>query len=414
MLEIKTFGCRLNFFESEMIRKLLERLSESSDWCVFNSCSITGEAFRQLKQQIRKYAKENPEKKIFITGCSAQVEFDELSLMPEIFKIIDNKNKLNISAWTDDDKVWASLFDIKEIQQIPCKEQLPEKFLKHTKAFVQIQQGCNNFCTYCIVPYSRGRSVSFDKNLIFQQLKTFINNGYKELTITGVDIASYEGNNGENLTQLISDILDEFKDYDFRLRLSSIDPHYNDYDGLFKIMKNNKKLTPYLHLSLQSGDDKVLRAMNRKHRIVDLITLVEIGRAEVENIAYGADIILGFPVETDELFENTYNTISKLKIEHLHMFPYSPRKLTSAYVLGNPILRSVKRERINKLAQLNKEYLKIRMDNMLNKNIEILSEGKWGYTDNYFKVLLDDENSRGKIINKKLLKNINEEYFICD
>ncbi|MDR1691645.1 MAG: tRNA (N(6)-L-threonylcarbamoyladenosine(37)-C(2))-methylthiotransferase MtaB [Rickettsiales bacterium] len=428
MLDIKTFGCRLNFFESEVIRKFLAPLCQNKKWCVFNSCAITQEAYRQLKQQIRKYKRENEDAKVFVTGCSAQIEFEELSKMPEIFKVIDNKNKLDVNAYLNDERVVASDFGMKETQALPCKNQVPEKFVMHTKAFVQIQQGCNNFCTYCIVPYTRGRSVSFDKDLIFKQFQTFLNNGYKELTITGVDIASYgidnnrldsclRRNNACGLTGLLREILEKFKGYDFRIRLSSIDPAYSDFDGIFQLMKENKKLTPFLHLSMQSGDDVVLKSMNRKHTANDLHALINKGRKMVPNIAYGSDLICGFAGETDKLFENTYNVINELEIEHLHVFPYSVRPKTGASHLGDTVAKQIKKDRVNKILELNKNYLSKKMQNMLGQTREILSEGKWGYTDNYFKVLLDDEDSKGKIITKKLTtisKDGNEFHFITD
>jgi len=383
-----------------MIRTMLsQNCPDSKNWTIFHTCSITAEAERQVRQQIRKFHKTHPDRKVIITGCSSETSTQTYIKMPEVWKVISNKNKLKLDCYLSDNKDETIELSSKDKLPEPKKEVLPKIFYKHSKAFIQIQQGCNHFCTYCIVPFTRGRSYSFSQDLIFTQIQNALDAGYNEVNLTGVDVVDYKDKDGVDLTQLIKNILRKFKNLP-RLRLTSMDPYY-DCTELFQVMAHDKRLMPFLHLSMQNGDDTVLKKMNRRHRQSHLRKIINEGREIVPNLGFGADIITGFPEETDEEFENTYNLVKELQIPHLHIFPYSERPGTAAEKL-KPVPVPIRKERAKRLRELKDGIVENTMKSMIGQTVSILSEGKNGYTENYFKVEFDTEQENGKIITGKL------------
>lgn len=407
-LEFKTFGCRLNILETEKIRDLLVDVSDVDKMTIFHSCAITGEAERQLRQAVRKYHREHPDRKIILTGCASQLNPKKYDAMPEIAKVIGNTHKFNKDAYISSDSlVWSSLLGK---NKMPRENAEAQNFPAHTKAFIQIQQGCDHFCAYCIVPTTRGRSYNFPKSAILKDIKKYLDMGYKELTLTGADIASYKNplNEKEDLADLISEILKIPGDY--RIRLSSYDPAVSA-DSIFDLMARDKRLCPFLHLSMQSGQDDVLEKMRRRHTQKDIENLIKSGEKKVPDLLFGADIITGFPTETDAQFEETYQFVKRMKtLVHLHVFPYSPRAGTAAYAWkSDRASAKVRAKRLRELKLFNQEKT---FKSYLNKPLEVLSEGQNGYTGNYIKVVFDVLKPKGEMVTfvpKKITENNSEK-----
>lgn len=411
-IKVITFGCRLNIFESEIIKKRLSK-ANISNVIVLHTCAITAEAERQAKQQFRKILKENPSTPIIITGCSAQNSADYYKNQNNVLAVLGNKEKL-VQKYYDEisrnpDKapfvfVGDVLKNPPEQIEIKTKDEL-FTFDGKTKAFVQIQQGCNNRCSYCIVPFTRGKNQSFSETSILNQCKNFIKKGYKEIILTGVDISAYGSETkNQSLFNIVKKILDNFPTLQ-RLRLSSLDPA-KSYDQIFGLMKLDSRLMPHFHLSIQAGDDKVLSDMRRRHNRNDIITLCKKIRKANKNTAIGADIIVGFPDESEKEFNNTYNLIKKCKITHLHVFPYSVREGTKAASMKNQIPESIKKERSLKLRELGKKlkYKFIKKQKGKVQNILVENNNK-GYTENYiFVKILGNPIPSNTIVKAKIIK----------
>lgn len=412
-VKVITFGCRLNIFESEIIRKRVQKAGIKNA-IVVHTCAVTSEAERQAKQQIHKIIKENPDAKIILTGCSAQNSWQNYKDNQNIFAILGNKEKLSqqyyneLAMLTKKDAphiyVGEILANPPEMIEVQPKDDL-FKFDGKTKAFVQIQQGCNNRCTYCVVPFVRGKNQSFSEKSILNQCKTFIKEGYKEIILTGVDIAAYGSDTkNKSLFGLVKKILDTFPKLQ-RLRLSSIDPA-KSYDQILGLMKLDRRLMPHFHLSIQAGDDKVLNDMRRRHNREDIISLCKKIHRTNKNSAIGADIIVGFPGETEKEFENTYKLVKKCNITHLHVFPYSIRPGTVAAKMPNQINGNVKKERAKKLRELGDKLKYKFIKSQKGKKTTVLVENKnQGYTENYIFVNIEgDPIPNNTIVNVKITK----------
>ena len=412
LIKIITFGCRLNIFESEIIKKRAENAG-FSDVYILHTCAITAEAERQARQQVRKIIKENPKSKIIITGCSVQNSFDYYKDLKNVIGILGNREKL-VQKYYDDifkNKSKTPVIAVGEILKNP-PEQIEikggEKMFKFdgkTKAFVQIQQGCNNRCSYCIVPFIRGKNQSFSETSILNQVKGFLKQGYKEIIITGVDISAYGSETkNKSLFSIVKKILDTFPKLE-RLRLSSLDPA-KSYDQILGLMKLDKRLMPHFHLSLQAGDDKVLSDMRRRHNRDDIINLCKKIKKANKNSAIGADVIVGFPDESEKEFENTYKLIKKCKITHLHVFPYSIRNGTKASLMKNQIADNIKKERAKRLRELGEKlkYKFIKKQRGKVQNILVEKDNK-GYTENYIQVqILGEKITPNTIVKAKIVK----------
>ena len=321
-------GCRLNTFESEVIRGHAVQAG-LNDAIIINTCAVTAEAERQARQTIRKAHRKNPEKRIIVTGCAAQLNPETFAAMPEVDDVIGNEEKMRAETF-------ASLNGHAEIQVadiMTVKEtasHLVKGFDGRSRAFVQIQQGCDHRCTFCIIPFARGNNRSVPLGAIVEQTRTLIKEGYSEIVLTGVDICSYGTDlpGKPQLGEIVKRLLVQVPEL-MRLRLSSLDPAAMDV-ALFDTLANEPRLMPHLHLSLQAMDDMVLKRMKRRHLRDDAFRVVQRARAVRPDVVFGADLITGFPTETREMFENTLSSVSDLGLTHLHVFPYSEREGTPA------------------------------------------------------------------------------------
>ncbi len=327
--EVVTFGCRLNAYESEAIRDHLAA-GGLRDVLVFNTCAVTAEAERQARQQIRRAKRERPSACIVVTGCAAQIAPQAWAAMPEVDRVIGNLEKLEPARWTPEglDEGRVVVGDVMRARE--TAEHLISGFGGKARAFVEVQQGCDHRCTFCVIPYGRGVSRSAPVGVIARQVQALVEAGVAEVAFTGVDITSYGGDlpGRPTLGQLARRILAAAPDLK-RLRLSSIDPAEIDED-LIRLIEEEPRLAGHLHLSLQAGSDMILKRMKRRHLTADACRLVERARAARPDIAFGADLIAGFPTETDAMFEETLAHVERLGLAWLHVFPYSPRPGTPA------------------------------------------------------------------------------------
>lgn len=320
MAEVITFGCRMNAYESEVIK---EKLQDYDNVIVVNSCAVTGEAERQCRQTIRKLRRENPTAKIIVTGCSAQINSSKLAKMPEIDLLLGNKEKRDIEKYLNNlqpkKNCVGDIFDDND-----CGDYIITGFEGRQRAFVQIQQGCNHRCTYCIIPYARGNNRSVSAELIIKQIRELLTSGFKEICLTGVDICSYE----PSFSDLVERILSEIPEIP-SLQFGSLDPAAID-DKFIDLYETHKNIDSHFHLSIQSGDNLILKRMGRRHSREDVINLCKKMRQKRKETTFGADFICGFPTETTEAFENTCKLVREAKIDRLHVFPYSERDGTPA------------------------------------------------------------------------------------
>jgi len=338
-LDIVTFGCRLNVYESEIIRGQAESAG-LSDAVIVNTCAVTAEAERQARQTIRRLRRERPDARIIVTGCAAQIDPARFAAMPEIDQVIGNVEKLSAASYaTVPDRI--AVADIMTVRE--TASHLVEGFDLHSRAFLQVQQGCDHRCTFCIIPYGRGNSRSLPLGAIVEQARAIVTKGYREIVLSGVDITAFGADlpGRPTLGQLVRRLLALVPDLP-RLRLSSLDPVEID-DDLWRLIGEEKRLMPHLHLSLQSGDDLVLKRMKRRHSRADALAACARARALRLGIALGADLIAGFPTESDAMFANTLSLIAEAGLTHLHVFPYSARQGTPAArmpQLPGPVIRA--------------------------------------------------------------------------
>lgn len=325
--EIITFGCRLNSYESEVMRGHAIAAGMTNA-VIINSCAVTNEAERQARQAVRRAKRTHPDAKIIVTGCAAQTNPDQFSKMVEVDQVLGNLEKLEPDVFGLEKTERVQVNDIMSARE--TAGHLIEGFEGRARAFLQIQNGCNHRCTFCIIPYGRGNSRSVPLGAIVEQAKSLTSNGYKEFVLTGVDITAY----GEDLPgtptlgQMCRRLLAAVPGIR-RLRLSSLDPVEVDED-LWRLIATEPRMMPHLHISLQAGDDMVLKRMKRRHLRDDVFRFVERARNLRPEIVFGADIIAGFPTETDEMAENSRRLIEDCDIAYLHVFPYSARPGTPA------------------------------------------------------------------------------------
>jgi len=345
-VETLTFGCRLNAYESEVMKAQAEKAGLDNALIV-NTCAVTGEAVRQARQQIRKARRDNPGRRIIVTGCAAQTEARSFGDMAEVDLVIGNDDKLKAESYAAlalgtplNDKVQVN--DIMSVRE--TAGHLIEGMDGRARAFVQVQNGCDHRCTFCIIPYGRGPSRSVPPAAVVEQIRRLVDHGYREAVLTGVDITSYGQDlpGAPSLGTLVQAILNQVPDLP-RLRISSIDSI--EVDGpLFDAIASDRRVMPHLHLSLQSGDDMILKRMKRRHLRADTLAFVASVRAQRPDVVFGADIIAGFPTETDAMFENTLGIVEEAGLTYLHVFPFSPRVGTPAARMPQ-VSRKVARDR---------------------------------------------------------------------
>ena len=345
-VDIVTFGCRLNSYESEVIRA---RAAEDGleDAIVFNTCAVTNEAVRQARQAIRKARRERPDAKLIVTGCAAQIDPAAFAAMAEVDLVLGNAEKSQAGAYAataPEGRVRVN--DIMSVRE--TAGHLIDGLKDRARAYVEVQNGCDHRCTFCIIPYGRGNSRSAPAGEVVEQVRKLAAQGYREVVLTGVDITSWGADlpGAPTLGQLVARILKLTPDL-ARLRLSSIDAAEIDPD-LMQVLATDTRLMPYLHLSLQAGDDMILKRMKRRHSRADALRLVAGVRAVRPDTAFGADLIAGFPTETEVMFENTLRLVEEADLAFLHVFPFSPRPGTPAARMPQ-LARSVIKERAARL-----------------------------------------------------------------
>jgi len=361
-IETLTFGCRLNAYESEVMKTEAEKAG-LADALIINTCAVTAEAVRQAKQSIRKARRDNPERKIIVTGCAAQTEARSFGDMAEVDLVIGNADKMKAESYRPmafgvplNDKVQVN--DIMAVRE--QAGHLIEGMDGRARAFVQVQNGCDHRCTFCIIPYGRGPSRSVPMGAVVEQIRKLVANGYREVVLTGVDITSYGPDlpGTPTLGKLVQQILRHVPDLP-RLRISSIDSIEADA-ALYDAIATDTRLMPHLHLSLQSGDDMILKRMKRRHSRTEALEVVAKLRSLRPEMVFGADIIAGFPTETDEMFENTLRIVTEADLTFLHVFPYSPRPGTPAAKMPQ-VDKRLARERAARLrAEGDVQYAKFR------------------------------------------------------
>ena len=348
-IDVVTFGCRLNTYESEVMRREAEAaglggLKQGA--IIFNTCDVTGEAVRQARQSIRKARRENPGARIIVTGCAAQTEPENFAAMDEVDLVLGNEEKLKAHSYRAlpdfgvNDFEKARVNDIMSVTETAAH--MVDAIEGRARAFVQVQNGCDHRCTFCIIPYGRGNSRSVPMGAVVEQVKRLAGNGYAEVVLTGVDMTSYGADlpGSPRLGRLVRTILRQAPEL-ARLRLSSIDSIEAD-DELMEAIAGEKRLMPHLHLSLQAGDDMILKRMKRRHLRDDSIRFCEEARRLRPDIVLGADMIAGFPTETEVMFENSLRIVEECGLTHLHVFPFSPRKGTPAARMPQLDRRTVK------------------------------------------------------------------------
>ena len=336
-VDVVTFGCRLNTYESQVMRREAESAGLGTlegGAVIFNTCAVTAEAVRQAKQAIRKARRENPQARIIVTGCAAQTEPQNFAAMDEVDLVLGNEEKLKANSYRAlpdfgvNDTEKARVNDIFSVRE--TASHMVDAIEGRARAFVQVQNGCDHRCTFCIIPYGRGNSRSVPMGAVVEQVKRLVGNGYAEIVLTGVDLTSFGADLPANpkLGKLVKAILRQVPEVK-RLRLSSIDSIEAD-DDLLEAIATEARLMPHLHLSLQSGDDMILKRMKRRHLRDQSIRFCEDVRKLRPGIVFGADIIAGFPTETEAMFENSERIVEECGLTHLHVFPFSPREGTPA------------------------------------------------------------------------------------
>jgi threonylcarbamoyladenosine tRNA methylthiotransferase MtaB len=396
-VEIVTFGCRLNAFESEVILREAERAG-LSDTIVINSCAVTNEAVAQARQSIRRLKRERPEARIVVTGCAAQTQAKMFAGMAEVDRVLGNDEKMRGEAWRDARAAFDSGFGIAASEKIAVADimqvgemapHLVEGFQRGLpRVFVQVQNGCDHRCTFCIIPYGRGNSRSVPMGAVVEQVRTLAERGHAEIVLTGVDLTSYGADlpGAPELGMLTKQILRHVPELK-RLRISSIDSIEADRD-LLDVIADDIRLMPHLHLSLQSGDDMILKRMKRRHLRKDAIEFCAQVRRLRPDIALGADIIAGFPTETEEMFARSQDLVEECGLTFLHVFPYSKRPGTPAARMPQVAGGAIK-ERAKRLRATGEAALRKRLATEMGATREVLIESSTqGRTEHFLPVAI--------------------------
>ncbi|HAH64242.1 MAG TPA: tRNA (N(6)-L-threonylcarbamoyladenosine(37)-C(2))-methylthiotransferase MtaB [Rhizobiales bacterium] len=397
-IEIITFGCRLNAYESEVMRQHANATG-LSDAVIVNTCAVTAEAVRQARQAIRKVRRERPDAKIVVTGCAAQIDPARFAAMDEVDHVIGNQEKLEAKSFAGLSIEGTERVAVNDIMSVrETAGHLIEGFGNHARAYVQIQNGCDHRCTFCVIPFGRGPSRSVPAGEVVAQVRRLAENGYAEIVLTGVDITAYGADlpGAITLGKLVRKVLALVPELP-RLRLSSIDSIEAD-PVLLAAIAEEERLMPHLHLSLQSGDDLTLKRMKRRHARADSITFCEAVRRMRPDVVFGADLIAGFPTETEAMFRNSLSLVDDCGLTFLHVFPYSAREGTPAarmpQVHGATIAR-----RAGELRDKGVAALKTHLAGAKGRRIQVLMENcGHGRSADFTPVRLDAEESAGALV----------------
>lgn len=401
-VELVTFGCRLNTYESEVMRA--HALSAGlENTVIFNTCAVTAEAEKSARQAIRKMRRDRPDAKIIVTGCAAQIHADDFSAMPEVDAVLGNEEKMHATSFLTITAERAQVNDIMSIKE--TASHLVSAFEGRARAFIQVQNGCDHRCTFCIIPYGRGNSRSVPLGEIVAQVRTLVEQGYNEIVFTGVDVSAYGADlpGSPSLGQMIRRVLAAVPELP-RLRLSSIDAVEVDED-LLRLIAEEPRLMPHLHISIQAGDDMVLKRMKRRHLRADIINFCEKVRTLRPEMAFGADIIAGFPTETDAMFENTLSLIDEVGLRYVHVFPYSARSGTPAAKMPQ-VPRAIRKERAKRLRDAASKQHAKQLKHYEGKRVSVVVEndGASGHSESFVKVALNQSAPVGSIVSAKVVK----------
>jgi threonylcarbamoyladenosine tRNA methylthiotransferase MtaB len=375
-VEILTFGCRLNTVESEVMRAHAGHLA---DTVVVNTCAVTAEAERQARQAIRRVTRERPGAAIVVTGCAAQIAPDRWAALPGVTRVVGNAEKLRAATWQAGSG--AGVGDIMAARDVAAH--LVTEFAGRARAFVQVQQGCDHRCTFCVIPYGRGPNRSVPIGVIVEQVRALVAAGYAEVVLTGVDIASFGADlpGAPRLGQMVRRLLALVPELP-RLRLSSLDPAAIDED-VWRLIAEEGRLLPHLHLSLQAADDLVLKRMKRRHDRAGAASVIARARALRPGIAIGADMIAGFPTESEAMFENSLAFVREFSLPYLHVFPFSERPGTPASRMpAVPV--SVRRERAGRLRAAGGENARVFYAGLVGLDVQVLAETESGGHTEHF------------------------------
>jgi threonylcarbamoyladenosine tRNA methylthiotransferase MtaB len=397
-VDVVTFGCRLNTYESEVIRREADAAGLDGT-VVVNTCAVTAEAVRQAKQTIRRLKRERPEARIVVTGCAAQTEPTTFATMAEVDRVVGNEEKFNAKIWTADGKIAVS--DIMAVKAM--RPHAINSIEGRTRAFVQVQNGCDHRCTFCIIPYGRGNSRSLPADDVLAQVRRVVDGGYREIVLTGVDITSYGADlpGTPRLGALVRRILKDVPEL-ARLRLSSIDSVEADTD-LLDALASEPRLMPHLHLSLQAGDDLILKRMKRRHSRADAIAFCDKVRRLRPDVAFGADIIAGFPTESEDMFNRSLGLVDECGLTQLHVFPFSLRPGTPAARMPQ-VERSVVKERARRLRERGDIALHRHLEREVGVSRRVLAESRaLGRTEQFTPVRLAAPVEPGVILDLTMM-----------
>ena len=405
-VDVVSFGCRLNAHEAEVMRAEATAAG-LSDTVIVNTCAVTAEAVRQARQTVRRLRRERPNVRIVVTGCAAQTEPDSFAAMAEVDRVLGNHDKLDPAAWRTPvmaataagrgpGEAKIAVNDIMAVRATALH--LVEGFEGRCRAFVQVQNGCDHRCTFCIIPFARGPSRSVPMGEIVAQIRRLTANGYREAVLTGVDLTSYGSTlpGTPSLGRLVKTILKHVPELE-RLRLSSIDSIEADPE-LHDAIAREARLMPHLHLSLQSGDDLILKRMKRRHLRADAIAFCEQIRRVRPDVAFGADLIAGFPTETEAMFNRSLDLIEECGLVHLHVFPFSPRPGTAAARMP-PVARALVKERARRLRQKGEDVRRHRLEGEVGNTRRVLAEtAAHGHTEHFIDARLEHPVVPGALV----------------
>ncbi len=416
---ICTLGCKVNIYESEFITSLLKKnnyeivpFNELADIYIINTCTVTNTSDSKSRKMVHHAKKTNKDALIIVMGCHIQINPNDI----EADIIIGNKDKSKIieliNEYQNNNKKIKKIYNLdnEKFESMEIK-----KFNNHTRAFVKIQDGCNAFCSYCIIPYARGPIRSKEKSLVIKEVTNLVNLGYKEIILTGIHTGKYGSDINSSLEELLNELV-LIKNL-YRLRISSIEINEVS-DNIIKLIKENKLIARHLHIPLQSGSDKILKLMNRKYLTDFYFNRITTIRKEIPNISITTDLIVGFPNESVEDFNETINFIKKTKFTKIHVFPYSKRDNTEASLMKNQIPENIKKDRVREIIKLSNElennYYKLN----INKYFEVIIERyknyySYGMTSNYIPIKINREYKSNDIVNikiKEIKNNIGISY----
>ena len=419
-----TLGCKVNQYETEAMLELFEKegyeKAETEDYAdvyVINTCTVTHMSDRKSRQYIRRMKKKNPDAIIAVVGCYSQVSPEEILSIDEVNLVMGTNDRKKIVEEVKKIDASRKVSTVDDIMKVKAFEEIEiNKTNGKTRAFMKIQDGCDRYCSYCIIPYARGRVRSRDLESIVKEVENLAANGYKEVVLTGIHVASY----GKDIKETDIKLLDVIKQINNiegieRIRLSSVEPILFT-DEFVEAVSAMDKVCPHYHLSLQSGCDETLKRMKRRYTTEEYKTIVDRLRAAIPNVSITTDVIVGFPGETNEEFDKTYEFLKDIELTHMHIFKYSPRKGTPAATMENQVDPSTKHERSEKLLQLNEENFKKFGQKMLDKEFNVLFEQKVGdnkyegLTENYVKVIVESDNDISEQILKVKIKDVKNEF----